>query len=41
MSQQEQIKLYGQFLRHVIGACAALFQLVTGLKPPPIKDLLR
>lgn len=36
-----RIKTYAKFLTHVLGACAALFELITGEKPPKLRDVLR
>jgi len=36
-----KLKIYTELIRHVIGACAAVYELVTGEKPPKIGDVLR
>jgi len=36
-----KLKIYTDLVRHVIGACAAIFELVTGKKPPKIGEVLR
>jgi hypothetical protein len=39
--REQRIKAYGKLLTHILGACAALFELVTGEKPPKLRDVLR
>jgi hypothetical protein len=34
-------KAYAKFVNHVLGACAALFELITGEPAPKLKDVLR
>ena len=35
-----QIKLWAKFINHQLAAWSALFELVTGNKPPKIKEIL-
>lgn len=43
MTTKQQVRLtaYKTFLINVIGACAALYELVTGEKAPKLKDILK
>lgn len=41
MSQQARVKAFSKFMQHVIGACMALYELITGEEPPKLRDLLR
>ncbi len=34
-------KVYAKFVKHVLGACAALFELITGEQAPKIQEVLR
>ena len=36
----KQIKLWAKFINHQLAAWSALFELVTGNKPPKIKEIL-
>ena len=36
-----KLKIYTELIRHLIGACAAVYELATGEKPPKIGDVLR
>lgn len=40
MSQHDKVKLYAKFINHVLGASSALFELITGVKPPKLRELL-
>jgi hypothetical protein len=35
-----RLKAFSKFLQHVIGACMALYELITGEKPPKLRDIL-
>ena len=35
-----QIKLWAKFINHQLAAWAALFELITGNRPPKIKEIL-
>lgn len=41
MSQQARVRAFSKFMQHVIGACMALYELITGEEPPKLRDLLR
>lgn len=36
----EQIKLWAKFINHQLAAWAAIYELITGNKPPKIKEIL-
>lgn len=38
--KQDKLKLWATFINHNYSAWAALFELITGFKPPKLKDLL-
>lgn len=40
MSHKDKIKLWGKFINHQYAAWAALFELITGVKPPKLKEML-
>lgn len=40
MSQQDKIRLFANFILQLYGAMAILFQLITGIKPPKLRDLM-
>jgi hypothetical protein len=37
----QRIKAYQKLLRHLIGLCGAIFELVTGEEAPKWQDVLR
>jgi hypothetical protein len=38
-ANQSTIKLWGKFINHQYAAWAALFELITGFKPPKMKEM--
>lgn len=40
LAKRKQLKLWATFINHNYSAWAALFELITGFKPPKLKDLL-
>ncbi len=39
MIHQDKIKLWVKFINHNYAAWSALFELITGFKPPKMKDV--
>ena len=39
--QNDRLRLYAKFINHQVAAFAILFELITGVKPPKLKDVLR
>ena len=37
--RQEKLKLWAKFINHQYAAFAALFELITGFKPPKMKEV--
>jgi len=37
----KQLCLYAKLLQQLFGVCSILFELITGEKPPPVKEVLR
>jgi hypothetical protein len=37
----EKLKLYSEFIRLQVAAFAILYEIITGVRPPKLKDLLR
>lgn len=40
VAKEAKIKLWATFINHSYSAWSALFELITGFKPPKLKDLL-
>ena len=40
IQRESTIKLWAKFINHILAAQAALFELITGEKPPKIKEIL-
>lgn len=40
-NRTDKLKLYAEFIRHQIAAFSILFEIITGTKPPKIKELLK
>jgi len=40
IKQKTQLKLWAKFINHQYAAWAALFELITGDKPPKMKEIL-
>lgn len=38
--KEAEIKLWAKFINHQLAAWAAIFELITGNKPPKIKEIL-
>lgn len=41
MSDRDKLRLFAEFLRLQFSAYSILFQLLTGIKPPGLRDLMR
>lgn len=39
MTKEQKIKLWAKFVNHQYASWAALFELITGFKPPKMKDV--
>ena len=37
---RDKIAIYRDMIRHTLGVCSCVFELVTGHKPPKAKDVL-
>lgn len=40
MTNNDKVKLWAKFINHQYAAWAALFELITGFKPPKLKDTI-
>ncbi len=40
IQRESKIKLWAKFINHILAAQAALFELITGEKPPKTKEIL-
>ena len=40
IQRESTIKLWAKFINHILAAQAALFELITGEKPPKMKEIL-
>jgi hypothetical protein len=41
MTNPQRLKSFAKFVNHVVGACLALYEFVTGEEAPKFKDVLR
>lgn len=39
MTKQDKLKLWAKFINHQYAAWSALFELITGFKPPKMKEV--
>lgn len=40
LSKENEIKLWAKFINHQLAAWAVIYELITGNKPPKIKEIL-
>ena len=41
MTKERRLKVFHKFVTHIVGACMALWEFVTGEEPPEFRDVLR